>query len=288
MNWLFLFAFSGGNQVMEANRIVVKVGSSSLTDDTGRLSMQKISELTRQIAYVREVHGSEVVLVSSGSIACGKNRLGWLTREITLAEKQAAAAVGQGVLMNMYEEMFAKQNTVIGQVLLTKADFLDGERLKNTRRTMDTLLRFGVVPIVNENDTVAVDEIRFGDNDTLSSLVARLVSASKLVLLTDIDGFYTANPQVSKDAKRIEDVFEITAALEKNASRSISRVGTGGMKTKLHAAKLAIEKGIDVFIASAEEKDVIIKVSSGERTGTWFHARPQATVSTPMVEQQNC
>lgn len=261
---------------MAANRIVIKVGSSSLTDGTGRLSMKKISVLTSQIAYIRKVYSAEVVLVSSGAIACGRSKLGWLTREITLAEKQAAAAVGQGALMNMYEEMFAKQNIVIAQVLLTKSDVLDGERIQNTKRTMNTLLRNGVVPIVNENDTVAVDEIRFGDNDTLSSLVARLVFANQLVLLTDIDGFYTANPHISKDAKRIEDVFEITAAMEKNASSTTSRVGTGGMKTKLHAAKLAVEHGIDVFIASSEEEDVLLKIMAHEHTGTWFHARRDA------------
>ncbi len=264
---------------MAASRIVIKVGSSSLTDESGCLSEKKLSNLTKQISYIQTFCNAQVVLVSSGAIACGRNKLGWLKRDITLAEKQAAAAVGQGVLMNMYEEMFAKEGIVIAQVLLTKADVQDSLHIRNIERTMNTLLSHSVIPIVNENDTVAVDEIRFGDNDTLSSLVARLILAHKLILLTDIDGLYTANPRQNGDAKRIDEVFEITRSMEKNASSATSSVGTGGMKTKLHAAKLAVEQGTDVVIASSSEPNVIPRILSGERIGTLFHSkRPEKAV----------
>ncbi len=256
---------------MHTKRIVIKIGSSSLTDELGCLSAEKMSDIAKQVGQICRSQQMEVILVSSGAIACGRNKLGWLGREVSIAEKQAAAAVGQGILMNMYEQIFAREGILIAQVLLTKADVVDKKRMLCIQSTINTLLCHGVVPIVNENDTVAVDEIRFGDNDTLSSLVALLTDAHLLVLLTDIDGFYTANPHVNKDAVRIDDVWEITRELERAASHSTTRVGTGGMQTKLKAAKLAISAGIEVIIAASTESNVVSRIVSGEQIGTRFH-----------------
>ncbi len=269
---------------MESKRVVVKIGSTSLTDESGCLSERKMAALASQIAKLRRDLHMDVLLVSSGAIACGRNKLGWLNREVTIAQKQAAAAVGQGILMNMYEQIFAEENVVIGQVLLTKSDVEDKNRMLCIERTIHTLLHHGVVPIVNENDTVAVDEIRFGDNDTLSSLVAVLAKADLLVLLTDIDGLYTANPHINKEAVRIDEVWEITGDMERAASQSATYIGTGGMKTKLKAAKLATEAGIEVVIASSTEQNVVLRILSDEQIGTRFHtSKPRLSAKGNMA-----
>ncbi|MBA4496172.1 glutamate 5-kinase [Paenactinomyces guangxiensis] len=257
---------------MEQERIVVKVGSSSLTDDQGCLAVEKVVRLVRMIAGLQQ-KGYQVILVSSGGIAAGLGKLGWDRTTISMPEKQAAAAVGQGLLIQLYERLFAAHGLVIGQLLLTRADIQTANRLAHIRNTMETLLVHSIVPVINENDTVAVEEIRFGDNDTLSSLVAVTASAQLLVLLTDIDGMYTSDPRQDKQAKRIHDIWKITDELEQMAGANGTPAGTGGMRSKLAAAKIAMDAGIDVVVASSFEPDVLERVVAGEAIGTRFHGQ---------------
>jgi glutamate 5-kinase len=260
---------------MTAGRMVVKVGSSSLTDGTGCLDNTRLHRLVDMVCRVRADCRQQVVLVSSGAVAAGLSRLGWRRETLTIPEKQAAAAVGQGLLIDLYERAFAERGVTVAQLLLTRDDVADRRRFVNVRNTLETLLHHGVLPIVNENDTVAVDEIRFGDNDTLSALTALVVKAQQLVLLTDIDGLYTANPRQDSGAVRIQEVYEITPEIEALAGGEGSRVGTGGMRTKLAAAKIATSAGIQVIIASSAEPDVLLRIARGEPLGTRFHAREQ-------------
>ncbi|WP_018130262.1 glutamate 5-kinase [Effusibacillus pohliae] len=262
---------------MRAKRIVVKVGSSSLTDAQGRLSTGHISRLVDQIANLQAEYGCQVILVSSGAVAAGLGKLGWHRPHITMPEKQAAAAVGQGLLIELYQKLFAERGMMIAQLLLTRSDIEDRRRFIHIRNTAETLLRHGILPIVNENDTVTVEEIRFGDNDTLGSLVALVTEADLLVLLTDIDGLYTANPRTHPNARRISDVWQITPELEEAAGGVGSAVGTGGMRTKLTAARIAVDSGIDVVVASSSEPDVLRRIWSGEPVGTRFHAHTRFT-----------
>lgn len=257
---------------LTSKRIVVKVGSSSLTDSQGRLDPGKMDHLVHQLAKLRNQAHWQVILVSSGAVAAGVGRLGWDRKQINLPEKQAAAAVGQGLLIDVYGRLFQQHQIAIGQVLLTKSDVQDDSRLSHICDTMETLLYHGIVPIVNENDTVAVDEIRVGDNDTLASLVAVIAGADMLVLLTDVDGMYTADPRKDPSARRIDDVFEITAEMESAAGSSGSDVGTGGMLTKLTAARTAVQAGITVILANSQQSDVFERLVQGLPVGTKFHA----------------
>lgn len=258
---------------MSAKRIVVKIGSSSLTDEQGRLSIEKTSRLVKQIAALQAMQEVQVLLVSSGAVAAGLGKLGWMRSSITMPEKQAAAAVGQGLLMNLYQQLFAENGMIIGQLLLTRSDIEDRKRFIHIRNTAETLIRNGILPIVNENDTVTVEEIRFGDNDTLGSLVALVTEADLLILLTDIDGLYTDNPKTNPEARRISDVWQITPELEEVAGGNGSVVGTGGMRTKLSAARIAVDSGIDVVVASSSEPDVLRRIVEGESIGTRFHSQ---------------
>lgn len=257
---------------MEQRRIVVKVGSSSLTDGQGCLDVAKVVRLVEMIAKMHQ-HGIQVILVTSGGIAAGLGKLGWNRATITMPEKQAAAAVGQGLLIQLYERLFAEHEIVIAQLLLTRADIQAAHRFAHIRNTMETLLSHRIVPVVNENDTVAVEEIRFGDNDTLSSLVATMADAELLVLLTDIDGMYTSDPRQDTQAKRIQDIWVVTDELEQMAGDHGSKVGTGGMRSKLAAAKIAMAAGIDVVVASSSEPDVLGRLMAGEAIGTRFHGQ---------------
>jgi glutamate 5-kinase len=263
------FCLEGGRS-MGKKRVVVKVGSSSLTEAGGVLSEKKINPLVGQIAaLIRQ--GMEVILVSSGAVAAGIGRLGWTPASITIPEKQAAAAVGQSALMDTYQKYFQQHGLPVAQLLLTRLDLEDRKRFIHIRNTIETLLKKGIVPIVNENDTVAVDEIRVGDNDTLSSLVAIVAQADLLVMLTDIDGLYTKDPRKDPEAEKIEEVHVITKELEEIAGGSGSIVGTGGMRTKMTAAKIAVQSGMTVVIASGKEPDVLRKIVQGEKVGTCFH-----------------
>jgi glutamate 5-kinase len=260
----------------DAKCIVIKVGSSLVTNDGQGLDQAAIAAWADQIArLVHPKDGSlqarQVVLVSSGAVAEGMQRLGWKKRPTAVNELQAAAAVGQMGLVQMYESCFSKHALRTAQVLLTHDDLVDRKRYLNARSTLRTLLDLGVIPIINENDTVVTDEIRFGDNDTLASLVANLIEADALVILTDQAGLYSADPRKNPDAQFIEYAAAGDEALEAMAGGAGSTVGTGGMLTKVLAAKRAARSGAHTIIASGREKEVLIKLASGELIGTHLH-----------------
>ncbi len=250
-----------------APRVVVKVGSSSLTTPAGGLDPARIAALVDALAAVRRA-GREVVLVSSGAIAAGLAPLALRSRPRDLATQQAAASVGQGLLMGHYTHLFAAHGLGVGQVLLTVDDVTRHGHYRNAFRTFGRLLELGVVPIVNENDTVATHEIRFGDNDRLAALVAHLVHADALVLLSDVDSLYTAKP-TEPGARRIVDVHGEDDLAGLDVSARGSAVGTGGMVTKVDAARIATSAGIDVVLTSADQAAAAL---AGEPVGTWFHA----------------
>lgn len=256
----------------EARRIVVKVGSSLVTNDGRGLDEGAIGEWCRQLAVlVRD--GREVVMVSSGAIAEGMKRLGWRTRPHELHEQQAAAAVGQMGLAQMYETKLRENNLGSAQVLLTHADLADRERYLNARSTLVTLLALGVVPVINENDTVVNDEIKFGDNDTLGALVANLVEADALIILTDQKGLYSADPRRDPAATFVHEAVAGDPALEAMAGGAGSSLGRGGMITKILAAKRAAGSGASTVIAWGREPDVLLRLSRGEAIGTLLVAQ---------------
>jgi len=252
-----------------ARRIVLKVGSSVLTKD-GVLRVRVFSDIARQVAKLRE-DGREVVIVSSGAIAIGSRDLGWDHPGRSIPEKQAAAAVGQISLVEIYRKRFAKHDIQIGQVLVTRTGLEDRERYLNARHTLTELLALGVVPIVNENDTVATEEIRFGDNDNLSATVVNLVAADLLVILTDVDGLYTEQPIAGRPKPTLHDIIdEITPEIERMAQGSASAFGRGGMTTKLEAAGSAARSGAATVLCNGRTRDVLLRVSAGESLGTLF------------------
>lgn len=259
--------------LMEKNRIVLKIGSSSLTHPaTGELNLWKIERLVRIICDLKG-EGKDVVLVSSGAIAAGRQALGGQKRPDTISEKQAYAAVGQARLMMVYQKLFSEYNCVAAQVLLTKDTMTNDVSRYNAQNTFDELLSLGAVPIVNENDTVSTHEIQFGDNDRLSAIVAALIGADLLILLSDIDGLYTDDPRTNPQARFISLVEEITPELlSMGKDTSGSDVGTGGMSAKLAAARIATDSGSDMIIANGEDVDIIHDLMKGEDKGTLFMA----------------
>ena len=257
--------------LQDARRIVVKVGSSLVTNEGRGLDEGAIEEWSRQLAAL--VHGEdgvrrEVIMVSSGAIAEGMKRLGWTTRPKEIHELQAAAAVGQMGLVQMYETKLRAYSVGSAQVLLTHADLADRERYLNARSTLLTLLRLGGVPVINENDTVVNDEIKFGDNDTLGALVANLVDADALVILTDQKGLYTADPRSNPDAQFVHEAQAGNVELEAMAGGAGSSIGKGGMLTKILAAKRAAGAGVSTVIAWGREPDVLLRLTKGEAIGT--------------------
>lgn len=259
--------------IKDKKRIVIKVGSSSLQHkETGGLDYIKLEVLVREICNLRNM-GKEVVLVSSGAIAVGKRAVHLDENDDPIAVKQACAAIGQARLMMTYQKIFSEYNHVCAQVLMTKNTIVDPLNRFNAHNTFSELLKLGVVPIVNENDTVATYEIKFGDNDTLSAIVAALVDADLLILLSDIDGLYTDDPNKNKDAKFISVVDELTDELMQMGKGSTgSDVGTGGMNTKLQAAKIATVAGADMIIANADDMRIIHRIMDGREYGTFFKA----------------
>lgn len=253
-------------------RIVVKVGTSSLTYPNGAMHFSQMERLVRQLAELTH-QGYEVVLVTSGAIGAGVGLLNLAEKPAKVADKQAVAAIGQLHLMHLYQKFFSEYGKRIGQILLSKDDILNKKRSQNARNTFDSLLEFGAIPIVNENDAVVVDEIKVGDNDTLSAYVSRLIHADLLILLSDIDGLYTANPRTNPDATRIEAIEAITEEVMMLAQGSGSLLGTGGMATKLSAAKIACDTGTHMIIANSFEPQVLTRIMEGEPLGTWFKAR---------------
>ena len=262
----------------DARRIVVKVGSSLVTNEGRGLDETAIGEWSRQLAALVRGDGGlprEVVMVSSGAIAEGMKRLGWTTRPHEVHELQAAAAVGQMGLAQMYETKLREQGMGSAQVLLTHADLADRERYLNARSTLLTLLRLGVVPVINENDTVVNDEIKFGDNDTLGALVANLVEADALIILTDQKGLYTADPRRDASAQFVHEAKAGDPALEAMAGGAGSSIGKGGMITKILAAKRAAGSGASTVIAWGRELDVLVRLVRGEALGTLLVAQTQ-------------
>ncbi len=253
-------------------RIVAKLGTNVLTAGTNQLDLGVMASLVGQIARLHH-RGIEVIIVSSGAIAAGKHKLGITKERKDIPFRQVMASVGQSRLMQAYEQLFAWHGITVAQALLTKADLSDRAGYLNARNTLLALLELGVIPIVNENDVVAIDEIkgaRFGDNDNLSAMVANLVDADILILLTDIGGLFTADPNRDKGAKLIPRVDRIDGEIERLARRTAGVRGTGGMETKIQAAKLATASGVAVVIASGREPDVITALVSGEAIGTFF------------------
>lgn len=254
-----------------ARRIVVKVGSSTLTDN-GELRSEAFGDIARQIATLRDA-GREVVLVSSGAIAIGSRELGWTVPGESIPEKQAAAAVGQIGLIELYKKHFGNAGYKVGQILVTRSGLEDRERFLNARHTLSTLLRAGVIPIVNENDTVATDEIRFGDNDNLSATVVNLVGADLLIILTDVDGLYREPPQAGRPTPALFDVIDaVTPEIERAAQGSSSAFGRGGMTTKLEAAQVAARCGAMTVLCNGQAEDSIVRAAMGAKQGTLFRA----------------
>lgn len=263
-------------KLKDKNRIVVKIGSSSLTHPkTGLLNLTKLERLIRELVNLRNM-GKDVILVTSGAIAVGKKSVNISPEDNHIGVKQACAAIGQAKLMMTYQKIFAEYDQTIAQILMTKNTIINNLNRMNAYNTFTELLKLGVIPIVNENDTVATYEIEFGDNDTLSAIVAALVEADLLILLSDIDGLYTDDPRSNSKAKFIEIVEKLDDDLMKMGKESTgSSVGTGGMSTKLTAAKLATMAGIDMVIANGKDVSVIHKIIEGRNYGTLFCANKE-------------
>jgi glutamate 5-kinase len=254
----------------KSRRIVVKVGSAVLTDDKG-IDLQVIENIAREIAFLRD-SGREVLLVSSGAVAAGRARISFNNggAGLGIKEKQALAAIGQSSLMQIYDRVFSSMSKTIAQVLLTHKDLAVRKRYLNARNTLFTLLKFGVIPIINENDTVSVEELRFGDNDMLGAHICNLIEADMFICLTDVVGLYTGNPASDPQARPIYTVDEITPEVEAMASHSKSKLGTGGMESKLRAAKIVSAGGGSSFIGPGKEPEILRKLFSGEMVGTFF------------------
>lgn len=255
-----------------AKRFVVKVGTSTLTHATGKLNFFRIEKLVRELSDLAN-QGKEVILVTSGAVGAGMDRLGLKEKPKTIPEKQAAAAIGQGILMHIYEKLFGEYGQIVAQVLLTREDSVKHKRYINSRNTLLTLLKNSVIPVINENDAVAIDELKIGDNDTLSAMVASIVDADVLIILSDVEGVFDDNPQNNPDAKLISQIDDITPEIESLAGGPGTLRGTGGMYTKIQAAKIAVNSGVTMLIASGSREGVIREIVCGNNIGTLFLAK---------------
>lgn len=264
---------------MKKQTIVVKIGSSSLTNEQGEIDDIKLTSHVNAIAALKKANHT-VILVSSGAVAAGFKQLGYPNRPVTVKGRQAAAAVGQGLLIQAYNEQFQNHDLVAAQILLTRSDFSNRERYRNAFQTMMELLDQNIIPIINENDTVSVDELTFGDNDMLSALVSGLIHADELIILTDIDGIYTDNPMKNPEAKKYNFLEDITDDILAQASSEGSNVGTGGMKSKLEAAKTALSLGVSVFIGTGEGENKLLHILQGKGSGTYIQKRTMETINT--------
>lgn len=258
----------------EYKRIVVKVGSSTLTYDTGRINLRLIELLSRTLSDLRH-EGKDIVLVTSGAMSAGMGKLGLREKPKDIMGRQAIAAVGQSEIMSIYDKLFSEYGCDVAQILLTKNVLEDDVRKQNAINTFNKLFEWGVVPIVNENDTISTEEIEFGDNDTLSATVACLVSADLLIILTDIDGLYDKNPKEYDDAKLIPYVYEITSEIVNSAGGAGSKIGTGGMCTKIKAAKITMGNKIDTVIVNGKAPSVIYDILDGKQIGTKFMVKDE-------------
>ena len=253
----------------KAKRIVVKVGSAVLTDREG-MDLEVIKNIAREISFLHNT-GREVILVSSGAVAAGKKKIGFTGNgDISMKEKQALAAIGQSCLMQTYDGLFDELGENIAQILLTHSDLAERHRYLNVRNTLFALFKFGVIPIINENDTVSVEELRFGDNDTLGAHICNLIEADMFICLTDVKGLYTGNPEKDKNTRPVYTVTEINSEIEAMVQHVSSTLGTGGMKSKINAAKIVSSGGGCSFIGPGKEKQILQKLFSGELIGTFF------------------
>jgi glutamate 5-kinase len=253
-------------------RLVVKLGTRLLTGDSNHLNQTVMADLARQIAHLHE-RGAEIVIVSSGAIAVGRHKLGINGAIKGIPYKQVLASVGQSRLMNVYEQIFNQHHITVAQALLTKGDIADRAGYLNARNTLLAMMELRVIGIINENDVVSIDEIKeakFGDNDNLSAMVANLVDADMLMILTDIDGLYTTDPHIDATARLVPLVSKVDAGIKRISAKTTSNVGTGGMVTKIEAARIATASGVRVVIANGKEPDVVIRLASGEAIGTHF------------------
>ena len=253
----------------EVKRVVIKVGTTTLTHETGLLNLERIEILVRQIANLHN-NGYEVMLVTSGAIGAGMGKLNLKNRPKTLPEKQAVAAVGQVALIHLYQKIFAEYGKNVGQLLLTASDINERSRYLNGRNTCFALFNVGVIPIINENDAIAVEEIKVGDNDTLSAFVATLVDADLLIILSDIDGLYDSNPKENPNAKLLPLITTLNEEIKAMAGDSNSKFGTGGMATKIKAAEIALNSGVNMVIAQGDKPENLIRIVRGEDIGTLF------------------
>ena len=253
-------------------RIVIKIGTSTLTHRSGNLNIRHIEQLCKVASDLKNA-GHEIILVSSGAIGMGVGKLGLSERPTDMPTKQAAAAVGQCELMYFYDKLFSEYNHTVGQILITGQDLENTERHANFRNTVERLLTLGALPIINENDTVATDEIKVGDNDTLAAIVATATGAELLILLSDIDGLFDADPRKNPNATLIPNVYEMNDKILSLAGGAGSTLGTGGMKTKLFAAGLCIANGCDMVIANGEHPEYLYDIAEGKPVGTRFHSK---------------
>lgn len=260
--------------ITSIRRVVVKVGTSTLTHNSGMISIRRLEGLVKVLADLKNA-GKEVILVTSGAVGVGVGKLGLPERPKDIPSKQACAAVGQCELMYLYDKLFSEYNHTVAQVLLTRDIVEVPVRKEHVINTFSRLLEYGVLPIVNENDTVAVEEIVFGDNDSLSAIVATLVGADLLILMSDIDGLYDKNPREHPDAALIPLVEEVDDSIREAAGTAGSSLGTGGMVTKIHAAEIATQAGIDMLIVNGERPSILYKVFDGEAVGTRFLGKQQ-------------
>lgn len=278
-DWVFFIDKGVEIENMRKQTIVVKIGSSSLTNDQGVIDEKKLTTYVDALAQLKKAKHT-VILVSSGAVAAGFKQLGYPNRPVTIKGRQAAAAVGQGLLIQAYNERFQEHDVTAAQILLTRSDFSDKERYRNAFSTMMELLDRGIIPIINENDTVSIDELTFGDNDMLSALVSGFIHADQLIILTDINGLYTAHPKHHPDAKRYNFLTEITDEILHIASSDGSKFGTGGMKSKIEAAKTALSLGVSVFIGKGDTKDSLLSILQGKGDGTYFSNKSIGPINT--------
>lgn len=259
------------SKINDAKRIVFKVGTSTLTHENGKLNLRRIERLVTTLSDLKNM-GKEVVLVSSGAISAGCGRMGLDKRPDTVSGKQAMAAIGQSELMRVYEHFFSMYGHAVGQILLTKEETDNPKIWENAKNTFNTLLGMDCIPIVNENDSMSYEEIEFGDNDTLSAVVAKICEANSLVILSDIDGLYDSDPRSNPNAKLIEQVDEITDEILGYAGGAGSARGTGGLITKLHAAQIATPVGISMYIVNGDDPQILYSLIEGKKIGTYFSA----------------
>lgn len=253
-------------------RIVIKLGTSTLAHKTGRLNIRRVEELCKVISDLKNA-GNEIIMVSSGAIGMGVGKLSLSERPSDIPTKQAAAAVGQCELMYTYDKLFSEYNHTVAQILITGEDIEHKDRCLNFENTMKRLLELGAIPIINENDSIATNEIVIGDNDTLGAIVATTLNADILIILSDIDGLFTADPRKDKNAVMLHKVEEITPEIEAMIGGAGTSLGTGGMQTKINAAKIANAKGVDMIIANGKDPDILYDIVDGKDIGTRFVAK---------------